>query len=126
MELVKKSQDIKENIKTLEKYLQDENMRESAVGLIKRGTCFVAVKKDRGYSFYPSRYIGYKNNNYNAHINNDMKDGRNTNPAISEILGRKPMPSGDLEKEYRKYCDELGFTANNKGAFGVERKYWVL
>ncbi len=49
-----------------------------------------------------------------------------TNPSISAITEYKPIPSGDLEKAYHKYCDELGFTANERGTFGVERKYWEL
>ena len=126
MELVRDLNDIHENIRTLEKYLKDRDLKDFATGLIKRGTCFIAVKNDQGYSFYPSRFIGYKNNNHHAHIHNAEKDGRDTNPAISEVLGDKPAPSEKIETEYKRFCDTMGFIANSKGAFGVERKYWVL
>lgn len=126
MELVQELNDIHGNIRTLDAYLQDQELKDFAMGLIKRGTCFIAVKKDQGYSFYPSRFIGYTSNNHNAHIHNEEKDGRDTNPAISEILGCKPMPSEEFEEEYKRFCDTLGFVANANGNFGVKRKYWTL
>ncbi len=126
MELVSHLSEIRENIMKIDKYLQDPDSKEVAVGLIKRGTCFIAVKKKRGHSFYPSRFIGYKNNDYHAHGNNDEKDGRETNQAINSILNQKPEPSLELEEEYKAFCGELGFVAHKKGAFGVERKYWLL
>ena len=55
-----------------------------------------------------------------------MKDGRKTNPVISSLLGQKVEPNPMLDKAYRTYCEELGFIANDKGTFGVERKYWTL
>ena len=61
-----------------------------------------------------------------SHLNNDKKDGRDTNPAISDIIGNKPMPDKSLDYEYVKYCEGLGFTARDKGSFGVERKFWEL
>jgi len=59
-----------------------------------------------------------------SHLYNKYKDGRETNPAISKILGVNPIHNYSLEYFYRKYCESLGFIANDKGSFGVERKYW--
>ncbi|MPM18870.1 hypothetical protein SDC9_65287 [bioreactor metagenome] len=59
----------------------------------------------------------------NAHFNNKYKNGRETNPAISRILCSKPTPNPVLENLYKQYCESLGFVANDKGTFGVERKY---
>jgi len=126
MKTVNEMKDIEENIQTFNKYLQDKDLKEFVVGLTKRGTCFVAIRDENGYSFYPSRYIGYKGNTNTAHMKNDEKDGRDTNPAISIILGQKTEPSIELEKEYKKYCEKLGFIANDKGAFGVQHKYWLV
>jgi len=78
------------------------------------------------YKFYPSRFLGYVDNNMDAHVNNDDKDGRKTNPKISVILGTKPVFNLELEEAYVRYCEQLGFKANKKGSFGVERKYWLL
>lgn len=125
MRFVTSKEDIIENIKSIDKYLNDSNHSEFAIKLIKRGTCFVVVG-DTKLKFYPSRYIGYKNNNHDAHIRNNEKDGRETNPAISRIIGHTPEISETLEMEYKKYCESLGFTANKSGNYGAPRKYWRL
>lgn len=61
-----------------------------------------------------------------AHARNQEKDGKETNPAITSIIGIKPQLDETLEDEYKEYCVSLGFKANKAGAFGVERKYWLL
>ncbi len=126
MEFVSSVKDLQKNIKTLDHYLQDDDHKSFAAGLIKRGTCFIAVKNDQGYSFYPSRFLGYKNNSYNAHPANKLKNGRETNLEINYILKMKPAPSEELENEYKKFCDKLGFTAWKKGSFGALHKYWEI
>jgi hypothetical protein len=119
---------ILDNVDTLEKYLsyKKEPEYEFALNLIKRGTCFLAIKSYEGYKFYPSRFIGYVNNNMAKHLNNDYKDGRETNVAISNIVGFKPKQNPTLNLEYTKYCERLGFIANDRGTFGVERKFWEI
>lgn len=97
-----------------------------ALGLVKRGTCFIAVKNNDSYRFYPSRFIGYVDNDMYTHIQNETKDGGLTNPAITSILGKQPVLNIGLEQSYRDYCDRLGFEANEKGSFGGERKYWEI
>ncbi len=42
------------------------------------------------------------------------------------ILGSKPASNPVLDNLYREYCELLGFVANEKGTFGVERKYWEV
>jgi hypothetical protein len=117
-----------ENIKTLSNYIKSKKDPEYDFGynLVKRGTCFIAVNKDGSYEFYPSRFIGYAGNSMDNHQNNKYKDGRETNQAISIILGSKPKPNDILDNFYKEYCETLGFIANDKGTFGVERKYWEL
>lgn len=128
LNLVKNKNEILNNVKLLDNYISKgkEQEKEFALALIKRGTCFVAIKNGGLYKFYPSRFIGYADNNMNTHLNNEYKDGKETNPAISDILGCKPVFDLELEKEYKRYCEQLGFIANEKGSFGVERKYWLL
>ena len=120
--------ELRQNISTLEMYLSKRHEPEFSFALerIKRGTCFVAVLNADGYHFYPSRFIGYTANTMDKHLNNTEKDGRLTNPAISNLLGSEPVFTEDLEKAYRQYCDLLGFSPNERGAFGVTRKYWQL
>lgn len=125
MELVTSLDDIKENITTLENYLKEEEVKEFAKGLIKRGTCFAVTTSMDGYNFYPSIFIGYKNNTYSAHSCNYEKDEKKTNPAIIRLL-KEPLADTNLEVEYEKYCQRLGFEAPGKGAEGEIRKYWML
>ena len=76
--------------------------------------------------FAPSRFIGYANNSIENHESNHSKDGKVTTPKISELLGKDCVFDEELEKSYRGFCQKLGFVANEAGAFGVRRKYWVL
>ncbi|WP_312644838.1 hypothetical protein [Hydrogenoanaerobacterium sp.] len=116
------------NIQTLDGYLnaQVDPEYDFALNLIKNGTCFVAMEDSSVYRFYPSRFIGYADNSMDAHLNNVEKDGKETNPAISRILGAKPSVNSILNKEYARYCETLGFEPRYKGAFGSERKFWVI
>ncbi|MBU3194644.1 hypothetical protein [Clostridium algidicarnis] len=118
--------ELKINCKTLDKYLEFKKDPEYSfvLGLIKKGTCFVTVQKGGKYEFYPSRFVGYVDNDIDIHLKNEKKDGRETNLAISKILGGTPIPNTILENLYSEYCEFLGFTANEKGSFNVERKYW--
>ena len=128
MEFVQSLSDIEANMRTLDAYLDNkcESTYSFALERIKEGVCFIAVKRDDGYRFYPSRFMGYAGNTKSKHDNNDYKDGKKTNPVITKVLGIKLSHSAELEREYRNYCEKLGFVANDKGAFGVERKYWEL
>lgn len=122
MELISNSADIFRNIEYLEQALVRRDRR--ALALIKRGTCFVAYGQNDLVKFAPSRFIGYQDNTFEGHTKNQSKDGRETNPAISEALGSHAVPSEELELAYANYCRSLGFEPNEKGSFGVERKYW--
>lgn len=128
MKTISNFNEIMTNIQTLDRYLysQVDPEYDFALNLIKRGTCFVAVKDSDTYRFYPSRFIGYTDNSMDAHLNNDTKDGKETNPAISKILGGKPLSDPALNQEYAKYCEALGFAPRDKGTFGTERKFWVI
>ena len=82
--LVESYEDINKNAETLDGYLESRTGEEYdfAVALVKRGACFLAIKKNDGFRFYPSRFIGYMNNDMNKHKANIYKDGKITNPAI--------------------------------------------
>ena len=128
LELVKKAEDINDNISTLDKYIQTEKDPENefAMKLIQRGICFVRIKSSDGYKFFPSRFIGYKGNSYDFHALADDIDGRETNRAITKVLGVKLEGNSEYDKQYVEYCRKLGFRAREKGSFGVVRKFWVL
>ena len=118
--------ELKANLQRIDAYLVSRKDPEYsfAINLVKKGTCFVVLKVNDSYKFYPSRFVGYTSNSMDAHLGNESRDGRETNPAISEILGSKPVPNAEFDKYYKEYCETLGFTANDRGTFGVERKYW--
>ncbi len=127
MRTVKSKNELIENFKIIDEMLSSKKDPEYtyALNLIKNGTCFVVFQSDNDtYKFYPSRFIGYFQNTMDKHENNSDKDGRITNSAINEILGCKPQSNADLECKYKSYCEQLGFTANAKGTFGVQRKFW--
>ena len=128
MELVKSLEEIRHNIAVLNAYLDKKTDPEYsyALGLVKRGICFVADSSSGKYRFYPSRFIGYANNTMDKHMSNTTKDGKQTNPAISTILHDKPQHNLQLEELYQTYCPSLGFEANEKGSRGIDRKYWLI
>jgi hypothetical protein len=126
MVVVKDMPDIIDNISTFEGYLKDPKMQEFAISLIKDASSFVAVKKEKGYKFYPSRFVGHKNNSYDAYQRYNLDSGRDTIEIISQILKHKPNPMKDVEAEFRKFCQKLGFTAPEAGVAGAEHQYWII
>lgn len=126
MEHVKNMSEIIANITILDEYLQDSAKQDFALKLIRDGANFIAVKKDGGYRFYPSRYIGYKDNNHEAHIKYNLEEGKDATPIISQILRHNPKASQDMETAYKAYCEELGFMAAEKGNGGIERRFWII
>lgn len=128
MHCVQSLEEIRQNMLTLDRYLEEKCDSEYsfALDLIKKGICFIAVKAENGYRFYPSRFIGYAGNCMDHHLNNSKKDGRVTTPAITKVLGQPLTVSPCLEQEYKRYCELLGFTANDKGTYSVQRKFWEL
>lgn len=126
MEFVKSIDEIKENMKTLDEYIDKKKEPEYsfAIDLIKRGLCFIAIKAKDGYRFYPSRFMGYAENTMSKHQNNMLKDGRKTNPVITNILQGKPSEYIELECAYREYCEKLGIEIKVTSTFGKTRKYW--
>lgn len=126
MDLVKNREQIDANIAALERLRQTgagPQFRDY-VSLIKLGTCFMPYKSETGLAFAPSRFLGYVDNSLQNHASNDRKDGRLTNPAISEILRQTPEEDAELDERYRAFCASLGFEARATGNFGAPRKFW--
>ena len=128
MDVIKSTDEIRINIKTIDNYLVkgDDPEYTYALGLISKGICFVADNSTGEYRFYPSRFIGYANNTMRRHEGNSSKDGRITTPAISKVLNQKPEANPELEFAYKNYCKCLGIQVKGKGPFGISRKYWKL
>jgi 5-methylcytosine-specific restriction protein A len=121
MTVVTSIADIEENLQLFEDYLCEGSDEEQLFcsELIRKGSCFIAYETDNEHRFSPSRYIGYKQNTIHAHIQR-KKDGKETNPAITKVLGQLTQ-NDRLEKKYLKYCSDLGVSPFNK-----KRKFWSL
>ena len=127
MRLVRDCHEIVRNLHTLKKYRDSYGYeRDEYVRLIKSGICFVVFQTDDDLLFGPSRFVGYANNDLDAHRDNIDKHGSKTNRRITEILGQHPHDSHALEKEYERHCRELGEFPPKTGSFGITRQYWFL
>jgi hypothetical protein len=122
MEFITNKQELIENIKKLEGYLKsiNEKQRKFAEDLVRRGKTICVYKVNGKDHFAPSRFIGYKKNNMNAHEMSEEKDGRDTNPVIDKILGRS-FSNDTIEQKFIDYTNYLGIEAHNN-----KRKYWRL
>lgn len=129
VEFVKTKEEILDNIKTLNDYLNPYgylDKRRFALDLIKNGICFVAYKDGDIIKFAPSRFLGYLNNDMAKHEANDYKDGRETNPIISDILRSEPSEDPEMEVAYQAYCSKLYMSVGKNGSFGRKRKFWRM
>lgn len=126
MNVVTTLEQIKNNIAELERGRRAGGKAlEEYQALIKRGTCFLPYESEKGLSFAPSRFVGYIDNKLATHANNQIRDGRDTNVAINQLIGTRPSSNTALEQAYIEFCRAIAVTPSKTGAFGVERKYWV-
>lgn len=123
MKLIQNKSELIKNIETIEDYLNGslEDVRNEMAQYISRGRVLIAYRIDGEFHFAPSRFIGYAQNSIKKHLLNEEKDGKETTPAISRILGARNMFSQELEDAYSDYCHELGVKTNN-----YKRTYWTL
>ena len=126
MKLISSQSDLTRNIERFAKYLEEAEGPDAdfARGLLRKGVCFVAMSIGSKEVFAPSRFIGYENNSREVHLKNDQKDGRETTPVITRLLGSPPVAEGNLELRYTQFCNGLGIEPYATGAFGVKRKFW--
>lgn len=141
MVLVENVQDILENAKRFDEYLAKGNKeeREFALQTLYAGRCFVVVRHGDEYKFYPSKYIGYKNNsesNYYEQLGDAVPissqqedrygdaalytfDGRMSNKAINKVLKCTCVKDNDMSEKFIEYCNKFGL----KGSY--KRKFWL-
>ncbi len=112
------------NIERVENCLVDgtDQDKMTMVNLIRRGMCLVAYKIHTETRFAPSRFLGYKDNNIQDHNHSSTKDGRLTNIAIHNVLGKLIVSDDALDRLYSQYCRSLGVQPTNY----TKRKYWYL
>lgn len=124
MKPVANYEEIKENMSTLDDYLDNNDYRDYAKGLIRLGICFVVTNRNNKLSFYPCRFIGYAQNSRDKHNKNSERDGRVVKPIISKILLQQPAPNDAYDSEYIKYCSDLDIKPRKAGI--MKRKFWVV
>ncbi|WP_230374455.1 HNH endonuclease, partial [Vibrio cholerae] len=112
---------LESNLALFEKYLSEGTEEEQwfVYELIKRGTCFVSYDVRGEIRFSPSRYIGYAENTMDKHKAHTGKDGRETNPAITKVLGVSLESNSNIEGKFLEFCQNIGVNPDNKS-----RKYW--
>lgn len=124
--LVESVDELLENAETLYGYLNgtDEKEKRFAVDLIQNGMVFLAVRQDKTLCFYPSRFIGYKNNTMEKHLLLGSKkelDGKKTTPKISRVLGKTNGFVEEADNEFKLFCEKIGAKIYDK-----KRSYWLL
>jgi hypothetical protein len=128
MRLVRSHAEIRDNLLRLEHYRTSSHPREREyhARLVGRGVCFVVLQRGSRLLFGPSRFVGYIRNSTAAHEANRRRDGRETNVALTKILGCRPRADRRMEHHYRALCAKVGIACRPTGAFGVARKYWPV
>ena len=140
MKLIETVNDILDNAKLFDNYLNSNDAEEKDFALycLTYGKCFVVIKNKETYKFYPSKYIGYQSNNKSHYIsetygavvlpeekqkNNDAAyytfDGRMSNKAINKILKGIPVKDEDLSDKFIEFCNRFGL----KGSY--KKKFWL-
>ncbi len=122
MELVTKKQQIIDNIIRLEKYLYHSNKPDMkyAKDLVKRGRTIIIYKVNGENHFAPSRFVGYIDNDLKKHLEFEEKDGRDTNPVITKVLGN-PFSNAKIEDKFIDYCAKIGVEVPDN-----DRSYWRI
>lgn len=120
LHLVENVDQIIENIKTMEQYLNSEvpEDQDFAHELVKKGRAMVIYKVNGHNHFAPARFIGFKKNSRTAYLENENRENRDTGPILQTLLG-KAFTHAAIEKEFNDYANTIkGSTLKSK------RKYW--
>jgi len=122
LHFVENTDQIIENIKTLEQYLASENDEDKqfAIDLIKKGRAMIIYRVKGENHFAPIRFISFKKNSKSAHVDNEKKEPRDCAPVIQSLMG-KPFTHDAIEKEFLDYANHFkGSTLKSR------RKYWRI
>jgi len=120
MDLVENKEQIIDNCKYMIKNIDNKNVKD----IINNGVCFLKCKYNDRNFFFPSKFIGYKNNtieeykkaqkSHSIAINlkdNSTKrefDGGRTNIEIQKYFNKNFESNSNLYNEYEDFCSSLG------------------
>lgn len=123
MDFVRTKDDVVDNVKTFEAYLQSSQDAEVkfAKGMMGKGKTFLVYKVDGDNHFAPSEFLGPKKNTMKEHLANLDEDDQRATPMIDKVLKVSPFINKTIEEKFQKYIKSLGLKADNS-----ERKYWRL
>lgn len=127
---VQEIEDIRSNLRTMRDYLisGSDGERFFARERLRRGYNLVGAVVDGDVIFGPSRFVGYKSITLKEHRKlgeNNVLDGRETNPVIKQILGEQILPDDAdwerIEELFLKLCEQVDVVPDNR-----PRKFWIL
>lgn len=124
LELVDRLDEVTSNCAVMSSYLASSDPDDSHFvrERIASGKCFMAIDVVGETYFFPSRFVGYKDNSRIKHENGDNKDGRLTNVAIEKLIAGSTLEASEaLEEVFLHFCQR-----KNIVPFKVKRKYWNL
>lgn len=121
-ELVNNLDEVRSNVKCLAEYAtsQSADERDFYGELLRRGKKYVAMLEGGSFRFAPSRFAGYIDNSVEAHHEDGLKHGNQTNGALRRLLGPEET-NPELERELYRQLAELDLTA-----YRYQRKFWLL
>jgi hypothetical protein len=120
LHFVENTDQIIENIRTMEQYLNSDNKaeKEFARDLVKKGRSMLVYKVNGENHFAPGRFLGFKKNSMAAYQGDEKRESRDTSHTIQSLMG-KPFSHAVIEKEFADYASSFkGNTLKSK------RKYW--
>ena len=126
MELIETLEDLVENARTLSGYFKNGSPEELEFtkNLVSHGKAFCVFDFNGELSFFPSRFLGYKNNTKEKHENgrlNRIIDGKETTPKIDKIIKGRSLRNVKFEKEYEKFCELIGI---KKRIQKIRPRFW--
>ena len=119
--VVQSWEQVEANMHRLEAYLESttDAERDFAKDLLRRARCIVISSRGGRMLVGPSRFVGYMDNSLEKHSENVDKDGKETNPAISGLVG--PLVEDQtVEEEFQRFCREHQVERVSQ----VRRTYW--
>ncbi|MCQ2117825.1 MAG: AAA family ATPase [Bacteroidales bacterium] len=117
-DFITSKEDVVENIKTLYGYLDntdDADTYKWASGILKNGKIYVVEVIDSKLYFAPSRFVGYRNNTAEKHMEN-LGDGKQTNDKLVDYYQK--VQDERLDAAFQSVLEQYGLSSGDK-------KYWI-
>ena len=125
LELIGTLEEIIVNVRTFHKYNNSisEDERKFYKNKIKSGSNFIYYEENGEQMFCPSKFVGYKGNDYTKFYKDGSYTKRSGNYAdirINKVLGRLAKPDDSLLKELSQIID-INTNRNKK-----KQCFWIL